>query len=92
MIPDANCARSPAARRLFLAVGVLLAFTGAAHAEPPIQSPQDAACRDVARSRVFSAPDPLNLGLREIGRQIYMACMQATKAGGGRRTRHRRRR
>lgn len=42
----------------------------------PIQSPQDAACRDEARARVFTTPDPKGLGLYAVGRQIYMGCMQ----------------
>ncbi|NEU13745.1 hypothetical protein G3T14_16625 [Methylobacterium sp. BTF04] len=45
----------------------------------PIQSPQDAACRNEARARVFTTPDPKGLGLYAVGRQIYMGCMQRTK-------------
>lgn len=83
---DANGVRMPRIRSLVLGLGLgvaaaLYAPVGYAQSEPPIQSPQDAACRDVARSRVFSAPDPQNLGLREIGRRIYMTCMsRVTKA------------
>ncbi|WP_244612400.1 hypothetical protein [Methylobacterium haplocladii] len=59
---------------LFLAS---LAFAGSALAEEaPITSLQDAACRAEAKARVFSIPDPLNLGLREIGKQLYFGCMK----------------
>lgn len=60
---------------------VIGALSGPARAEPPILSPQDAFCRSEARAKVFSAPDPLNLGLREIGRQIWASCMQGPSAG-----------
>lgn len=70
---------------------------GAARAEPPIRSPEDAACRNEARAKVFSAPNPQGLELEEIGRRIYFACMdRVAKAAapaakrGGRRHRHRR--
>ena len=77
---DVSRMRKPRVRSLILGLGLGLAATlhapaSRAEPEPPIQSPQDAACRNVARSQVFSAPDPQNLGLREIGRRIYMACM-----------------
>lgn len=45
--------------------------------EPPIQSPQDAACRDQARAQVFTAPNPSQLSLYDLGSQIYHACMAA---------------
>jgi hypothetical protein len=48
---------------------------GPARAEPPIRSPEDAACRAEARAKVFSAPNPQGLEPEEIGRQIYFACM-----------------
>lgn len=54
---------------------------GAAWAEPPITSARDAACRDEARAKVFTAPDPEGLGLYEKGRRIYFACMGSAKAG-----------
>ena len=54
----------------------LAAHPGGARAEPPILNPQDAFCRSEARAQVFSAPDPLNLGLREIGRRIWASCME----------------
>ena len=49
----------------------------AAHAQgqPPIQSPQDAACRQEAANRVFSAPNPTGQSLYSIGRQIWFECM-----------------
>ncbi|WP_244472260.1 hypothetical protein [Methylobacterium sp. Leaf108] len=54
----------------------------------PIRSAQDAACRDEARSRVFTAPDPQGIGLYAVGRQIYTACMNKQRPSG--RTRSRR--
>ena len=65
-----------------LGMTVLGAGTGAAQ---PIQSPQDAACRNEARARVFSTPDPQGLGPYAVGRQIYTACMQRAQAPQGRR-------
>ncbi len=61
----------------------------AAQAEPPIKNARDAQCRDVARTQVFSTPDPQNLGLHEVGRRIYQSCM---KGGGSKRGRRRGRR
>lgn len=58
----------------FVGLAALLA-AAPARAEPPIENAIDAACREVARSKVFSTPDPMNLGLRELGRRIYMACL-----------------
>ncbi|MCJ2088247.1 hypothetical protein MKK88_19995 [Methylobacterium sp. E-005] len=46
-----------------------------ARAEPPIRSPEDAACRLEARAKVFATPNPRGLELEEIGKQIYYACM-----------------
>lgn len=76
---------------------VLAAACSPARAEPPIRSPEDAACRAQARSKVFTAPNPLGLELEDIGRQIYFACMKisqaiAPPAKSARRARHRRRR
>jgi hypothetical protein len=59
--------------------------------EPPIQSPQDAACRIVARDRVFTAPNPGNLSLWDLGSQIYHACMSEAHAAGPNPGRHERR-
>lgn len=55
--------------------GLVLAASPA-RAEPPIRSPEDAACRLEAKAKVFSAPNPRGLELEEIGRQIYYACMR----------------
>ncbi|BAU92906.1 hypothetical protein MPPM_4301 [Methylorubrum populi] len=67
----------------------------AAQGEPPIRSAEDAFCRSEARAQVFSAPDPLNLGLREIGRRIWASCMERTQRKGqgkGQKSRKRRHR
>ncbi|WP_342030171.1 hypothetical protein [Methylobacterium pseudosasicola] len=68
-------------------------------AEPPIRSPEDAACRNEARAKVFSAPNPKGLELEDIGRQIYFACMARTTQAAAspekpvaKRTHHRHRR
>ena len=55
----------------------LVMMPAAAHAweQPPIQSPQDAACRQEAASRVFSDPNPRGLDLYSLGRQIWYECM-----------------
>ena len=73
----------------------LVAHPGGARAEPPILNPQDAFCRSEARAQVFSAPDPLNLGLHEIGRRIWASCMERTQRKGqvkGQKSRKRRHR
>lgn len=85
--------RRATALRLALGLGLAAALSGEAPAqgEPPITSAQDAACRDEARDRVFSTPDPRGIGLQAIGKQIYTACMQragARSGGTGRRSRH----
>lgn len=59
---------------------VLVVASSPARAEPPIRSPEDAACRTQARSKVFTAPNPLGLELEDIGRQIYFACMKISQA------------
>lgn len=81
--------------RAVLALGLVACMSCEAFAqqgEPPITSPQDAACRNEARDKVFSAPDPHGLGLRAIGRQIYMACMKRASGRSSTPRRHRRRR
>ncbi|MFY9292945.1 MAG: hypothetical protein WAP03_19970 [Methylorubrum rhodinum] len=81
------------ARKLALlaaAAGLSLIATGA-QAEPPIRSAEDAFCRSEARAQVFSAPDPLNLGLHEIGRRIWASCMQRKAAGPAKKSQRRRR-
>ena len=64
-------------RSVLLASALLcLSAAGAAALEqPPIQSPQDKACRDEATTRVFDTPDPQGLGPHAIGRTLYHACM-----------------
>lgn len=82
----------PPARRGLTAAGLLLGTLlgmgfepglgpspAAAQSEPPIRSAEDAFCRSEARAQVFSAPDPLNLGLREIGRRIWASCMDRSQ-------------
>lgn len=66
-------------------VAAILATLGATPAlaqSQPIKSAQDAACRDEARDRVFTAPDPQGLGFYTLGRQLYNSCMQRRSAGG----------
>ncbi len=50
--------------------------------EPPIQGPADAACREQARSQVFTAPNPNHLSLWDLGSQIWHTCMAAYHASG----------
>jgi len=85
-----RCRLRGGAKPAILALGLVLGGTGGALAEPPIQSAQDAFCRSEARAQVFSAPDPLNIGLREIGRQIWASCMSRGRASP-RKVAHRRR-
>lgn len=59
-----------------------------ARAEPPIRGPEDAACRAEARAKVFSAPNPRGLGLEEVGRGLYYACMRRTAQKPARERRH----
>lgn len=69
--------------RLALLAPVLLGLSCApagAFEQPPIQSPQDQACRDESKNKVFAAPDPDNLGPYAIGRQFYFACMARAEA------------
>lgn len=66
--------------RLVLVLCCLGAGGAAQAQQPPIQSPQDRACRDEAAGKVFNTPDPQRLGPYAIGRQIYMACMQRAAA------------
>ncbi|MCJ2070696.1 hypothetical protein MKK75_18180 [Methylobacterium sp. J-030] len=76
-------------------IGLLLALSPA-RAEPPIRSPEDAACRLEAKAKVFAAPNPRGLELEEIGKQIYYACMarlgQSTQPARVAKRRHKRRR
>lgn len=74
---DPPARRGPAAAGLLLGLGLGLGLSSAAaQSEPPIRSAEDAFCRSEARAQVFSAPDPLNLGLHEIGRRIWASCME----------------
>ena len=58
---------------------VILA-SGAAYAQhPPVQSPQDEACRSEAGRRVFSDPNPSGLGLYERGRHYWIECMRRSE-------------
>ena len=70
--------------RFVSAVLLALAWSGSASAEPPIESPQDAACRDEARGKVFGAPNPGGLTLYDLGSQLYHECMR--RSGGPRST------
>lgn len=76
---------------LLVAVAAMAVCGSAARAEPPIRSPEDAACRGEARARVFSAPNPRNLPIEELGKGIYYACM-ARIDNNGKATRKRSRR
>lgn len=68
---------------LFVLVLAVAVSNGAvAQQEPPIQSPQDAACRNDARDKVFTAANPGNLSLWDLGSQIYHACMAAYHGRG----------
>lgn len=86
-----SCGRNAVARRRCWIAG--LAFVGflgiemTAHAEAPIKSPQDAACRNEARAKVFVTPDLGGIGLYAIGRQIYSACMTRSQPRTARRRR-----
>lgn len=87
MIRFAIALAAPLAASLAVAVPAFLTPTTAqAFEQPPITSPQDKACRDEAASRVLHAPDPQNLGLHAIGREIYGACMRRAQVTGPGRT------
>ena len=68
-------------RIMFCVLIIAATMTGSSVAqnipEPPIQSPQDAACREQAKAQVFSAPNPNNLSLYDLGSQIRHLCMAA---------------
>jgi hypothetical protein len=68
-----------AASGLFAAF-LLTPIMAFAQAEPPIQSPQDAACRNEARARVFSGATPPGADLRSIGTGYYFECMRRAQA------------
>lgn len=70
-------------RFIFVLCIAIAASVGAeAQQEPPIQSPQDAACRTDARDKVFTAANPNNLSLWDLGSQIYHTCMAAFHGRG----------
>lgn len=70
-------------RSLSLAIlfGVTAATCALAQNEP-IRSPQDAACRDEAKGKVFGAPNPQRLSLYNLGTQLYHECMRRSGAEG----------
>jgi hypothetical protein len=68
----------------------LVALGGtSARAEPPIRSPEDAACRAEAKAKVFSAPNPRHLAIEDLGRGLYNACIKRTAPKGKARSRRR---
>lgn len=70
-------------RKTLLTLAFIVASTGQALAnEPPIQGPEDAACRGQARSEVFTAPNPNHLSLWDLGSQIWHTCMAAYHGRG----------
>jgi hypothetical protein len=69
------------ARAFMFGTFTLASLPACAQAQPPIQSAQDAACRDQAAQRVFSAPNPKGLGLYAVGRQIWQDCMRRAERG-----------
>ncbi|GJD96959.1 hypothetical protein [Methylobacterium iners] len=73
------CPRPHVLAPIGFGITLALCVSQNASAEPPIQSPQDAACRNEARAKVFTAPDPQGLGLHALGRQIHAACMQRSQ-------------
>ena len=63
--------------RALLTATMLAATCSCATAqEQPITSPQDARCRDEARDKVFTAPNPKGLMPFALGAEIYHACMR----------------
>lgn len=72
--------RNCLAAALLLAAG---APTASAQTQP-ITSPHDARCRDEARDRVVTAPNPKGLTPYGLGAEIYHACMRRLGAETGR--------
>lgn len=58
-----------------LALLTSVAGSAAAQGQPPVRSAQDAACREDARARLLSTPNPQGLSLYDLGAQIYRQCM-----------------
>ncbi len=71
-------------RRIVFALGIAVALTGSALAQlqPPIKSPEDATCREDARSRLLGAPNPKGLSPFDLGAQLYHECMRRLGAEG----------
>lgn len=71
-------------RGIALAFGIAVTMTGGAHAQlqPPIKSPEDATCREDARSRLLGAPNPKGLSPFDLGAQLYHECMRRLGAEG----------
>ena len=64
-------------RRAALAASLLVTGTMACAAQnQPITSPQDAQCRDEARNKVFTAPNPRHLSPFALGAELYHVCMR----------------
>ena len=80
---DRARARGCCLRSVGLALLAIAAATAGARAQnQPIQSPQDAACRDEARDRLFGTPNPQGLSLYDLGAGLYHACMRRVGAEG----------
>lgn len=71
-------------RGIVLAFGITVTMTGSALAQlqPPIKSPEDATCREDARSRLLGAPNPKGLSPFDLGAQLYHECMRRLGAEG----------
>ncbi|GJD48311.1 hypothetical protein OPKNFCMD_1028 [Methylobacterium crusticola] len=77
-------------RTILFALALVAPSLALAQGEPPIQGPQDAACRDEARDRVFGAPNPKGLSLYNLGVELYQECMRRAQApANGSRSRRR---
>ncbi|MEG9500329.1 MAG: hypothetical protein MIN69_00395 [Methylorubrum extorquens] len=70
-------------RKILLAIAFVVVSTKSGLAdEPPVQGPEDAACRAQARSEVFTAANPNHLSLWDLGSQIWHTCMAAYHGRG----------
>jgi hypothetical protein len=61
---------------IVLIASAIVTVPAAAQSQPPIQSPQDAACRNEAANRVFTEPNPQRLDMYTIGKRIWQDCMR----------------
>jgi hypothetical protein len=87
-----NTSGRRSARAIVAGLAVVAVFSpSSVLAEPPIRSPEDAACRAEAKAKVFSAPNPKGLEIEEVGRGIYYACMGRLKPAAAPSRGHRRR-